>query len=419
MLDNQQQEIVNSTDKNILVVAGAGSGKTRVLIERIRKMLTEGVPAHNIVAITFTNMAAEEMKERFADIDTIGDAFIGTIHSFANKIYKTSGIQYQILNAEIEQKVYHEVLSMSEYKDLTFRRWLKYADLQQKVERFQASEDELHSFLLPSEQNVLLTCKKDVYRIYKRDNIIDFKQLLEYSTAYYQSIGAKLEHLFVDELQDIDKTEYFFLVSLRAENYFFVGDDWQAIYGFKGGDVNIFKGLTQDATFRTYYLTNNYRNTQSITKLGTQVIQQASKVIIPKNVNVMSKTEGVVTIHTKAQIGLIIDLFEKDLENLKDWFLLTRSNKEAYELFESLKDADVPVTFIKKTDYTLQELREVMKENSVKILTVHSSKGLENKKVILYGNFPIVQPSYMLNMEERKVMYVGVTRASEELHIFN
>jgi DNA helicase-2/ATP-dependent DNA helicase PcrA len=419
MLDKQQEEIVNSTEKNIIVVAGAGSGKTRVLIERIRKLLKDGVPPSNIVAITFTNMAAEEMKERLVDVNDIGDAFIGTIHSFANKIYKTSGISYLILNSEIEQKVYHEVLSMREYSDLTFRRWLKYQDLQQKVERFQAPEEELNNFLLPSEQNVLMNCRKDLLRIYKRDNIIDFKQLLEYSTAYYQSIGAKLEHLFVDELQDIDKTEYYFLVSLKADNYFFVGDDWQAIYGFKGGDVNIFKNLTQDPNFRTYYLTNNYRNTQSITKMGLQVIHQASKVIIPKNVVVMSKTEGIVTIHTKSQIGLIINMFEKDFDNLKDWFLLTRSNKEAYELFEALKDAEVPVTFIKRTDYTLAELRAVMKENSVKILTVHSSKGLENKKVILYGNFPIVQPSYMLNTEERKVMYVGITRASEELHIFN
>ena len=79
-LDAQQDSAVHSRDNNILVVAGAGSGKTRVLTERIKFLLEEGVPPCNIVAITFTNMAAEEMKERLYDVEGIGDAFIGSIH---------------------------------------------------------------------------------------------------------------------------------------------------------------------------------------------------------------------------------------------------------------------------------------------------------------------------------------------------
>lgn len=67
----------------------------------------------------------------------------------------------------------------------------------------------------------------------------------------------------------------------------------------------------------------------------------------------------------------------------------------------------------------LHEVIDAMQENQVKVLTVHSAKGLENKRVILYGSFPVIQPTHMRNYEERKVMYVGVTRAIEELHIFN
>lgn len=88
VLDEQQQAIVNSEAKNIVVVAGAGSGKTRVLTERVKHLLETGVMPHNIVAITFTNLAAEEMRTRLKDLDGIGDAFIGTIHSFANRLMK-------------------------------------------------------------------------------------------------------------------------------------------------------------------------------------------------------------------------------------------------------------------------------------------------------------------------------------------
>lgn len=418
MLDEQQKAVIYSNEKNILVVAGAGSGKTRVLTERVRRLLEEGVPPYNIVVITFTNLAAEELKERLSDIDNIGDAFIGTIHSFANRIYRTSGVQYKIADEETEQRVYYEVLHMPKYKDLSFRKWLKYRDLRRRVEQFKEDESVLNDFLLPSELNVLSRCREDVKRIYKRDGIITFRELLKHATEYFKSIGAHLEHLFVDELQDIDGLEYDFIRALNAENYFFVGDDWQAIYGFKGGNVKIFKSLIEDDTFKKYYLVNNYRNPSTITKLGLQIINQAEG-IIPKNIITMSKIDGIVTIHTKNMKNQMVDLLKKDLTNLRDWFVLTRTNKEAYELNEYLTSQGIDCEFIRKSDYSLAELRETMKQNKAKILTVHSSKGLESKKVILYGNFPIVQPRYLLDSEERKVMYVGVTRASEELHIFN
>ena len=95
-LDSQQEEAVHTRSSMALVVAGAGSGKTRVLTERVKFLLSDGVSPHSIIAITFTNMAAEEMKERLVDVPGIGDCFIGTIHSFANKIFKNSNIEYKL-----------------------------------------------------------------------------------------------------------------------------------------------------------------------------------------------------------------------------------------------------------------------------------------------------------------------------------
>lgn len=101
-LDPTQQEIVTSSAKNIIVSAGAGSGKTRVLTERVKYLLEEGVTPDSIVCITFTNKAADEMKQRLSNVQGIGDAFIGTIHSFANRIFKNSGTNYELLTKDKE-----------------------------------------------------------------------------------------------------------------------------------------------------------------------------------------------------------------------------------------------------------------------------------------------------------------------------
>jgi hypothetical protein len=410
---------VDSKDNLFLIDNFIVTHNTRVLTERVRKLLEDGVPPSNMVVITFTNMASDELKERLADVKGIGDVFIGTLHSFANKIYKTSGYYYKILNDEIEQQAYKLVLANPSHRKLSFAKWLAFKELREKERRGKASQRDLEEFLTPAERNVLYTCKKDVYDYYNANKIINFEQLLKYATSYFEKIGGKLDYLFVDELQDIGNKEYEFIRALNAEHYFFVGDDWQNIYGWKGADVEIFKSLVNDSDFSTYYLENNYRSAKAIIKMGTQVIQQASSEIIPKVVKCKVKEEGLVTIQAKSQRAKILELLVKDKKNLKDWFLLTRTNKEAYELSEWLDGKKIDNVFIKRSDYSLAELQEAMAGNKIKILTVHSSKGLESPKVILYGNFPIVQPYYMRNYDERKVMYVGVTRAERELHIFN
>ena len=184
-LDNQQAAIVKSEEENILTIAGAGSGKTRVLTERIKHLLDMEVQPHNIVAITFTNMAAEEIKERLKSVPCIGDTFIGTIHSFANRIYKNSGRSYMLMTEETEQLIYEELLKKEKYKALTFKRWLQYMDLKKLVDSMKEPESKLNEFLNPSERNVLYTCEPDVRAIMKRDNIITFDELIEYATEYY------------------------------------------------------------------------------------------------------------------------------------------------------------------------------------------------------------------------------------------
>lgn len=436
VLDEQQYEAVHTRSSLALVVAGAGSGKTRVLTERVKFLMSEGVQSSNIVAITFTNMAAEEMKERLATVEGIGDVFIGTIHSFANRVMRLNGnTNYRIYNDDIDNDFHRELISKY-CKSLTFEKYLEYKDTNNLVEIGKLPESALQDVLLPSEKAELdlierspgeIECEKElmgtdkiefpesIKTLCKARNVITFNELLKMATSYFRSINADIEHVLVDELQDVGTLEFKFIESLGADNYFLVGDDWQSIYGFKGGNVNIFLKLIEDGLFHTYYLTRNYRNSTQVLDVSQQIISQVSKkvdkVIVP-----MYKSDGSVEVMSKTQLPKMLNSITGDY---RDWFLLCRTNKDLYYLAEKCAEYEVPFTTFKREGMSLQELRQRMNMNKVKILTVHVSKGLEAKNVILYGNFPIVCPNYRKDEEERKVMYVGITRAIDNLYILN
>ena len=251
----------------------------------------------------------------------------------------------------------------------------------------------------------------------KKRNVITFDQLLRMATDYFNSINATIGHVLVDELQDVGTLEFNFIESLQADNYFLVGDDWQSIYSFKGGNVNIFLKLIEDGMFNVYYLTNNYRNSQQVLEMSQQIISQVTKKI-DKVITPVYNSEGNVTVMSKTKLPEVLRQISRE-ENYKDWFLLVRTNKELYELAEKCAEYEVPYTTFKREGMSLSELRQRMNMNKVKVLTVHVSKGLEAKNVLLYGNFPIVCPNYRKDEEERKVMYVGVTRAIDNLYILN
>lgn len=428
-LDTNQEQIVNSTAKNIIVSAGAGSGKTRVLTERVKHLINTGVSPENIVCITFTNKAANEMRERLADVEDIGESFIGTIHSFANKILKSSGEKYDLLTAEKEVEIIRYLIGKYARR-VTHDDYAHYLDLQHLI-RLGAKEEsvlkeEFSSSVLyelglfygnnPS-SNERLNYPENIYTVCKRRGIITFDELLVKCTNYFKSINAKIEYLLVDELQDIGMNEYGFIMALNADNNFFVGDDWQAIYRFKGGDVRIFLNLMENPDWTAYYLSANYRNATNILDVAKTVINQADD-IMNKNVYATRSESGEVIVNMRDNLGKYLKELKKS-EDYKDWFILVRVNKDIYEISQKLEKLKIPYITFKQGGSSNEEMETMMNENSVKILTVHTSKGLENKNVILYGNFPIKQKSDYRNSDERKVMYVGCTRAEDKLIILN
>lgn len=235
MLDKNQLEIVNSKHNKIIVEASAGSGKTYTLIERVKRILNDGVKPENIVVITFTNMAAEELKERLTDVPGIGDCFVGTIHSFANKIFKSSNENYKLFTEEIQDQFMNVLINLYA-KFLTMDRYLEYKDFQKKVDLGIYSTKNIDDYFSSGEKyelNVFLGVIKDetypenIKTLCKKNNVITFDELLKKTTQYFKDINGKVEYLFVDEFQDIGPLEKNFFEALNADNYFYVGDEKQ------------------------------------------------------------------------------------------------------------------------------------------------------------------------------------------------
>lgn len=426
-LDEQQKQAVLSTSKNVIVAAGAGSGKTRVITERIRWLLKTGVKPSSIVAITFTNLAAQEMRARLQDLPRVGDMFIGTIHSFANRVLKNSGKFYEIYNEE-KQNNYMRYLCKNYGKHLTMDRYLEYAEIKKNIEfgfldtsaleQFSKGElFEIEMFLGRRNTKGDKEYPRNVWSLAKYYHVITFDELLELSGEYFNGLTSEgIQHLLVDELQDIGYLEYKFLKSLGAENNFYVGDDWQAIYGFKGGNVKIFKSLIQDEAWERVDLINNYRCGLEIIRTAEGVIGQCDDIIY-KQVESVSGVRGEVELGSKFHLeSFLQQILDQEIEepgHLNDWFILVRSNKDLVEVKTRLENMEIPVDTFHKSDISFSQLQDILDNNTVKVLTVHMAKGLETKKVILWGNFPLELPSYFVDKEERRVLYVGITRAKE------
>lgn len=169
--------------------------------------------------------------------------------------------------------------------------------------------------------------------------------------------------------------------------------------------MSFFTNLIKNPKWKTYYLNNNYRCGSAIIELANRVIAQADDVINTTAI-CMSNKPGKVIIDSKQKI----DKYLKEMKDYKDWFVLVRTNKDLAQLELKLKELEIPYISFRKGEISLDEMRKCMAEDKVKLLTIHTSKGLESPNVLMWGNFPIVQKPYLRNNDEIKVRYVGITR---------
>lgn len=431
LLDEYQHKCVYSDDSKLIVVAGAGSGKTRVLTERIKRLLLEGVCPSSVVAITYTNAAADEMKERLSSVPGIKGCFIGTIHSYANKIMKYSGKRYNLLTEDAEIDIYCQFISRYCTK-LQPKYFLKCIQDYKKECREKGIvfhiQDVLHKMPedLEQEFSPIFYNKKTsninytVSEYIKYNNFLTFSQLIEETTKYLAQNDVRIKHLLVDEFQDVSYPEVKFFDSLNSNNVFYCGDPRQSIYGFKGSDVRIMMKLIDSGDYTVYELNNNYRTYENIVRKAEQCLIGCQEISCSPAV---CTREGSGTFAQKPSYminNVLRDIYTQD--KYSNWALLVRSNRDAVYLENLCRNIGLPCAQFKRQDLSLEELRNIMSSNVVKILTVHTAKGLEFDNVVLYGNFPLQTLTLDKDSsweEERRVMYVGMTRAKNALYLMS
>ena len=364
-LNSAQEQAVTSDKKHLLVLAGAGSGKTRVLVHRIAwKIQVDNVSPYGILAVTFTNKAAREMRERIDNLlgMSLRGMWVGTFHGLAHRLLKAHWRDaklpenFQILDSDDQLRLVKRVMRAM---DLDEQRWPP----KQAQWWINGQKDEgLRAAHIQESGDPFMATMLRIYRQYEllceQLGVIDFAELLlrvlelwrnnpEVLGHYQQRFG----HILVDEFQDTNAVQYAWLRLLAgtSSNVTAVGDDDQSIYGWRGAKVENILSFERDfADTETIKLEQNYRSTSNILK--------AANAVIAKNADRLGKN-----LWTESGEGEPIALYaafnEHDearyiADRLADWVaqgnqredaaILYRSNAQSRVLEAALLQAEIP-----------------------------------------------------------------------------
>jgi DNA helicase-2/ATP-dependent DNA helicase PcrA len=290
-LNPEQLEAVNWPSGPLLVFAGAGSGKTRVITTRIARLLHEGVPPSRIMAVTFTNKAASEMRERIEKI--VGPAskalWMGTFHSLCSRFLRIDGKHigidpnFTIYDDSDQISLVKEVLKAKKIDDKSIQPRAVLSEISTAKEKLLTPEKYAEQAASFFERIV-----GDVYKSYaallKKANALDFDDLLFFTVRMLEQRPEILEkyqdrflYLLVDEYQDVNFVQYK-LVNLlggKHKNVTVVGDDDQSIYAWRGADVSLILKFASDwPDAKVVKLERNYRSTKSILAVAHEVIKK-------------------------------------------------------------------------------------------------------------------------------------------------
>ena len=305
-LNKEQREAVMHKEGPCLVVAGAGSGKTKVLTTRIAYLINEGVYSGNILAITFTNKASKEMKERINKIVQENYAFVGTFHSFGLKIlkenYKELGLErnFSILDSDDVLSVIKKILKDMGYdiKEISpqyIRNRISF------IKNEMLSDAEITRLFLTEIEKIAARVYFEYVKKLKQNNSVDFDDLLKLPVELFMSNESildkyqeKYKYILIDEYQDTNEVQYKFvkLLSSKYRNLFVVGDQNQAIYGFRQANYKNILNFEKDyPDSKVVVLNQNYRSTSMILNAANSVIENN---VERKEVNLFSELgEGV------------------------------------------------------------------------------------------------------------------------------
>ena len=453
-LNNEQREAVFCTEGSLLMLAGAGSGKTRSLTHRIAYLIEEkGVAPWNILAITFTNKAAQEMRERVDALVGYGseDIWISTFHATCSRILRRHidllgyDRNFTIYDASDQKSLMKEVLKEMKIDTKQFPERSVMSEISSAKNEYKSPLDYRNEY----GSNFRNQRIADIYEHYqkrlKENNALDFDDLLVKMVDLFQTNPDVLEHyqdrfqyIMVDEYQDTN-TVQFLLVSLLAKKYrnlCVVGDDDQSIYKFRG--ANIYNILNFEKVFpdaQVIRLEQNYRSTQNILNAANGVIannkgrkekklwtenQKGELVHFKQYDTEYDEADGVVSrINFLAMRGV----------QYKDMAILYRTNAQSRIFEEKLKQKNIPYAIVRGISfYDRKEIKDLMSylkvvdsgmdDLSVKRIINVPKRGIGQTTINRLQEFAILNQMSFLDAVFNADEIPEVTRALAKLHKF-
>jgi len=369
----------------LLIFAGAGSGKTRVITFRIARLLQSSVPPHRILAVTFTNKAAREMRERVEGLvgDTTRNMWIGTFHSLFARLLRIEG---KHIGLDPNFVIYDDADQLSLIKEI-----LKKKNLDEKSVQPRAVLNEISTAkekLLSPEayekdaMGYLERLSAEVYRSYQellfKASALDFDDILYFTNRLLEQRKDVLEkyqdrflHILVDEYQDVNFAQYNVIHMLAAKhrNVVVVGDDDQSIYAWRGADVKLILQFSSDyPDARVVKLERNYRSTQNILAAANAVIQKnrsrANKSLWTENAK--GVPISVTTAGTERDEGMMIaEQLLRDVRNkrrrYRDFAVLYRTNAQSRVMEEAFLTLRIPHVLVGgQRFYERKEIKDML-----------------------------------------------------------
>lgn len=345
-LNEAQAKAVKSDHPRILCLAGAGTGKTRVLTHRIARLYEDGVKPEYMLALTFTRAAGAEMKERI--IKLIGDdgreIFCNTFHAWAVRLIRkyayTLGYTpaFSIYDAEDKAAIIYQIITELQYSV--------------KTEKVLEAMDKNTLYRVPLPEGDIEQIVNEYRFRCKKNNAIDLDGLIA-AVGYLlkdekiqDDVRERWPYIFVDEMQDTDHRQMEILNAINPHNLFVVGDDHQAIYGFRGADVSIIMDISENPEYEVVKLEENYRSTIPIVNAANALIKhnnQTEKVLRSDRMGpeITLITEGTPVEELTEIYGVLLDMQRHGIQ-YKDIAILGRTNKQIQEAAEALADAGIP-----------------------------------------------------------------------------
>ncbi len=423
-LNEAQEKAVNILDGPCLVVAGAGSGKTSVLTNRINKLIENGIPDYEILAITFTNKAAKEMKQRLNNLNPNNRVFLGTFHSLGLRIIKEN---YELLGLTSNFTIMDSDDSLSIIKKI-----LKNKGLDPKVyspsyirnrisfiKNEMLSDAEVSTFFNTPPEKIAYSVYLEYSNTLSKNNCVDFDDLLKLPVLLFlkhdnilNHYQEKYKYILIDEYQDTNEVQYKLskLLAKKYQNIFVVGDSNQAIYGFRWSNYKNILNFERDyPNCEVITLDQNYRSTKYILDTANAVIKnnkERKDFDLKSNNGIGFKTKYMRSYDEKHEITQIIDEIKRLLNSgfmKKDIALLYRTNGQARICEEQFIKANIAYKVV--GSYYFYQRKEIKDLLCYLRLIANKNDNVSLKRII--------------NVPKRKIGETSVNKLEEKSIIDN